>query len=379
MIPSRINNSLRRWTKNLPEVTPFYAIKCNPDTQFLKYLYDKGLQFDCASETELFQVKKLVGNYCRSSIIYANPCKSEEDINSATSIGSPLTVVDSFEELYKLKACNYNGGALIRIAVDDSKSLIPFSSKFGANKLHVTTIAKIAKICSINIFGFSFHIGSGGSSPSAYGSAIKMCRDLHPILRHYGHRPNNLDIGGGFINDLTDFEEKAQVINNSILGLDKENIHVIAEPGRFFASNSFDFYVKVIGKKYSHKMACYLYTIDDSLYGQFSCILFDQAKPIWTRVVNGSFQRRRSKGVIFGRTCDSVDVIASSEDMEELEVNDWLCFPNMGAYTSATASEFNGFPKPKVYVTELCLSDIYYRGPINVSYPSPVKPLLSGS
>jgi len=32
--------------------------------------------------------------------------------------------------------------------------------------------------------------------------------------------------------------------------------------------------------------------------------------------------------------------------MEELEVGDWLYFPLMGAYTSATASEFNGFPKP---------------------------------
>jgi hypothetical protein len=32
--------------------------------------------------------------------------------------------------------------------------------------------------------------------------------------------------------------------------------------------------------------------------------------------------------------------------MEELEVGDWLYFPMMGAYTSATASEFNGFPKP---------------------------------
>jgi hypothetical protein len=34
--------------------------------------------------------------------------------------------------------------------------------------------------------------------------------------------------------------------------------------------------------------------------------------------------------------------------MEDLEVGDWLYFPLMGAYTSATASEFNGFPKPEV-------------------------------
>ena len=36
--------------------------------------------------------------------------------------------------------------------------------------------------------------------------------------------------------------------------------------------------------------------------------------------------------------------------MEELFVGDWLRFPSMGAYTRATASEFNGFPTPEVVV-----------------------------
>ena len=35
-----------------------------------------------------------------------------------------------------------------------------------------------------------------------------------------------------------------------------------------------------------------------------------------------------------------------------LEVGDWLYFPLMGAYTSATASEFNGFPKPDLMKDE---------------------------
>jgi hypothetical protein len=38
--------------------------------------------------------------------------------------------------------------------------------------------------------------------------------------------------------------------------------------------------------------------------------------------------------------------------MEELDVGDWLWFPNMGAYTTVTASEFNGFPKPPVFLDE---------------------------
>jgi hypothetical protein len=56
--------------------------------------------------------------------------------------------------------------------------------------------------------------------------------------------------------------------------------------------------------------------------------------------------KEKDESVIFGRTCDSLDVIAKGQ-MDAMEVGDWLYFPLMGAYTSATASEFNGFPKPE--------------------------------
>jgi hypothetical protein len=45
-------------------------------------------------------------------------------------------------------------------------------------------------------------------------------------------------------------------------------------------------------------------------------------------------------------------MIAKTPYMEELDVGDWLWFPNMGAYSSVTASEFNGFPKPTVFDTK---------------------------
>ena len=129
-------------------------------------------------------------------------------------------------------------------------------------------------------------------------------------------------------------------------------MNIWAEPGRFFATDAFDFYVQVIGKKPIHAPGSgWRYTIDDSIYGQFSNIPFDQARVSWFRIDMGSTRSRRySKGVLFGRTCDSLDKIIEHESMEELFVGDWLCFPKMGAYTQATASEFNGFPSPPTYV-----------------------------
>ena len=52
---------------------------------------------------------------------------------------------------------------------------------------------------------------------------------------------------------------------------------------------------------------------------------------------------------VAGPTCDSVDVLMSDQMLpEDLQDGDFLYFPNAGAYTTAYASTFNGFPLPDV-------------------------------
>ena len=141
---------------------------------------------------------------------------------------------------------------------------------------------------------------------------------------------------------------------------------MIAEPGRFFATPSHDLFVRVIGKKPGVGSKGWRYTIDESVYGQFSCIPFDGQKPPFARVrlnSNGGApeedERQFTPAVIFGRTCDSLDVICYSSTMEELEIGDWLYFPWMGAYTTTTSSEFNGFPKPQIiYTSDFVMSEV---------------------
>jgi len=152
------------------------------------------------------------------------------------------------------------------------------------------------------------------------------------------------------------FGMQAATIREAIFMKRKAGLRFIAEPGRFFATEAQDLFVQVIGKKPATGAASatgWRYTLDESLYGQFTNILFDHQQPRWVRIPQkeGAIGKK-SSGILFGRTCDSLDVIARSDDMEELEVGDWLWFPHMGAYTTVTASEFNGFPKPPVFLDE---------------------------
>jgi ornithine decarboxylase len=56
--------------------------------------------------------------------------------------------------------------------------------------------------------------------------------------------------------------------------------------------------------------------------------------------------------VVAGPTCDSIDVVYENVLLPELECNDLVVSPMMGAYTWASATEFNFFPKAKIVVID---------------------------
>jgi len=43
-----------------------------------------------------------------------------------------------------------------------------------------------------------------------------------------------------------------------------------------------------------------------------------------------------------------MDCLTNKMELPELNIGDWLSFDNMGAYTFAAASTFNGFAKAKL-------------------------------
>jgi len=325
----------------------------------MRWLADSGAGFDCASGMELQKAAALYGSAERfaESSVFANPCKPPRDLKIASELGSGPTVVDSVEEVEKLASVGWQRGALIRIAVDDKGSKMPFSKKFGAAITDISKIKDAAQSLKQDIRGISFHVGSGCLEPLQYSKAIQMSLLCLQGLPTNAGNPNAniVDIGGGFEANAKMFIEATHFIQQSVYAIPPTmNIKWIAEPGRFMATDFQDLFVPVIGKKPTADGQGWRYTIDDSLYGQFSCIPFDRYKPKWLRVKKSpkDAQRKRMPGVLFGRTCDSVDMIAQSSSMEELEVGDWLWFPHMGAYTSVTATEFNGFPKPTVHYLE---------------------------
>ena len=210
-------------------------------------------------------------------------------------------------------------------------------------------------------------MGSGCYSPQQYSNGILAAFGFFPTLKRYNHTPTTIDIGGGFTRGES-FQEAAKVIRKAQNDL-PPSVRLVAEPGRFYAATVQDLFTKVIGKKPCPSQKGWAYTIDESLYGQFSCIPFDYAKPKWLRIPSNPNDKQRpfTAATLFGRTCDSLDMIAKAKQAEELDVGDWLWWPNMGAYTTVTATEFNGFPRPPVFQASLPNPMDFLKGSVSRS------------
>jgi ornithine decarboxylase len=349
-----------QWTTLLPRVKPFYAVKCNPDPGLVKTLAHIGAGFDCASHGEIMQVLSYGVDPTR--IIMANPCKMASHITGARNLGVSMFTFDNTDELVKIQRLYPNAELVLRILTDDSHSLMRFGSKFGAPPCSWTKIFKTARDLNMNIVGVSFHVGSGCMSPVAFTEALRRARSVFDLAERFGFGLDFLDIGGGFPGSdegTIRFSEVARAITPVLDELFPPHVRVIGEPGRYLAHSTHTLACTVYARRYidpemtaevpgADSALRYLYYINDGVYGSFNCIFFDHAHPAPIPL------RRKEKAPahkckIFGPTCDSMDVVAAELELPELSVGDWLYFENMGAYTTASASRFNGFKTSSFY------------------------------
>jgi len=358
------------WHEHLPRVEPFYAVKCNPFPAVLqtlwemKKLYGKG-GFDCASPAEMDLVAHL-GADPAEHIVYANPCKQVSALHYAKGLGVKWLVFDNVEELRKM-ICHYPAAELVlRVETDDVASQCPLSNKFGATVEECKDILQKARDLNANVVGLSFHVGSGCSQVGAFQNALRRARTVFDEAARVGYDLRLLDIGGGFPGwdepGKATFIDHATDINAMLEELfPSPDIRIIAEPGRFFVAEAQSALVSVVSVADTAKGRRYY--INDGLYGSFNCILYDHAEVTEPWILRGGRELDAEAAgpkfscTVFGPTCDGFDVVTNSMDFPRLEVGDCLVFPNMGAYTSAASTAFNGFAPPTAFVFESMKDD----------------------
>jgi ornithine decarboxylase len=226
--------------------------------------------------------------------------------------------------------------------------MVELSSKFGAAPGEAVDLILAAEKEGLTVEGLSFHVGSQTTNFDNYVQALNLAANVFNEARARGAtKMNLLDIGGGFPApyDATvrPFRELARILNREIDRLFPKEIEILAEPGRFMVATAGTAVSTIIGKAVRVGKLCYY--IDDGVYHTFSGVIFDHCHYHFRSFRKGPDQTCS----VFGPTCDALDVVSMTERLpDNLKLGDLLYSPNIGAYSHASSTFFNGFPPAKV-------------------------------
>src|SRR6266481_2258847 len=349
----QIRRNYAAFKKSLPKVQAYYAVKANPAPEIVRTLYKAGASFDVASLPEFMLVyenikhlpPKQQQDFIWDKIIYANPTKPKETLQALDQY-KPLVTYDNLTELKKIKEFAPHAGVVLRLRVPNTGSMVELSSKFGCDPGEAVDLIQAAFGMGLVVEGLSFHVGSQCTNFQNFVQALNISAAVMEEAKARGHEIRILDIGGGFPapynKHVKPFSALARKINAEIDRLFPKDIQILAEPGRFLVATAATSVARIIGKAVRDGKPCYY--IDDSVYHTFSGIIFDHCQYHLK-----AFKRGRTEiCAVFGQTCDALDNISLSEELTELDIEDLVYSENIGAYSIASATLFNGFPPAKV-------------------------------
>jgi ornithine decarboxylase len=329
----------------LPGVELYYALKPLPHPAVVAELRDLGAHFDVATsgEVRLIRAQGVAADRC----MHTHPIKSPGEIVAALRYGIRRFVVDNPDELRKFTRHRKQAELLLRVSFRNPAAVVDLSRKFGCEPAAVPSLLETAADLGLKVRGLSFHVGSQVADPGKYVEAIAACRDLMADAAARGFDGVDcLDIGGGFPvayrRDPLPIRRFCQPIRQALARLPRA-VRVVAEPGRFIAAPAGTGVASVTGR--AQRGGRWWYYLDDGLYGSYSGQLYDHAHyPL--ECVGGLGPRHPS--VLAGPTCDSIDVIREDLPLPELQIGDLIVGRMMGAYTAASASDFNFIPRARI-------------------------------
>ena len=345
MIEQRLRDNARRFLAAMPRVRAPYAVKANPQKEVLGIFAEEGLSFEIASPAELQDLLDL--GVPAKEVFYSNPIKAPVAIDFAHKAGVEWYSVDTPEEIEKIAAIAPDAKLYIRTEVSNEGSFWPLSGKFGVTVENAGTLIECAKRLDMALVGVTFHVGSQCTNIDNWKNGIATARRMFAMLEEAGFTPELLNLGGGypvqFSGDEPSIEEVAAVINAELESI-PESIQVMAEPGRFLVASAGCLVAKVVGTA-SRDQERWMYQ-DVGVYNGLI-----EMKDDFPFLVISNRIGENGCWTLAGPTCDSIDVFRKNAQLpENIQADDMIYIPYIGAYCSCCGSAFNGFPVPEIKI-----------------------------
>ncbi len=339
----------------------YYALKANFNPMIIRLLKDAGIDgVETISPFEIDLAKKcgfkgnqilFTGNNCDNyELDYANKH------NVVVNIGS-ISELQCYAE-------KYNGSEVsIRInpgfGDGEFKQIITGGedSKFGIYHSQMEEALNIIKFNNLKLIGLHCHLGSGLYNTMNFAPMVDFMFKL-------GNQIENLrfiDLGGGFgvrykpSDEEVDLSEFALVVDNyykKYQNLQKNNIKIIFEPGKYLVAESTFLLTKItnIRLQGNKKIVCvntgFNHIIRPALYSSYH------------HVINLSNMGDLEEEVqLVGNICESTDIINNNTQVAKPEEGNVLAILTAGAYCSSMSSLYNLRP----YASEVLIDDTNFK------------------
>ncbi|KRE29047.1 diaminopimelate decarboxylase [Mycobacterium sp. Soil538] len=348
--PHLVARRLRQLQTALTGFEVHYAVKALPHPVVLSTIAICGGGFDVATRGEVDLLGRLGLPMHRS--IHTNPIKKPADIDDAYAAGVRTFVVENAAEVQKFRGRPSDIELLVRLAFRNPTAKSDLSSKFGVVPAEAELLVKHVLAAGVRFAGFSFHVGSQSSSVEPYRRALQHTLGLVDHVQDTLGVPSRvIDIGGGFPVSYREDEPPIGAVGaivDEVLGPRREEFTLLCEPGRFLVADCMTLLSSVVGT--AERDGQVWHYLDDGLYGSYSNVMTEDVHPPILALEELCRTDAALEPVtLAGPTCDSADVIARNYPMPALGIGDLVVSPMMGAYTTVTASRFNGIePTPIV-------------------------------
>lgn len=327
-----------------------FASKSFPCTAAYRLMAAEGIYCDVASGGELHLALK--GGFAPERILLHGNNKTEAELDQAIAAGVGYIVIDSFDEIERLKPRLTAAGprTLVRVAPGIKPSTHAYiqtgqvDSKFGIPLSQVATAIEQAP----NFSGLHCHLGSQFFEVEIFRAAVEVLAGFAPDCAV-------VNVGGGFGIPYLPHEHPPQIdaYAREITAAIREHFgmraKVLVEPGRWLVGNAGVTAYSVGTVKEIPGVRRYV-AVDGGMSDNIRPMLYDAD---YTAVIADRANATPGDDVrVVGMHCESGDVILPEVMLDAPAVGDTLVVPATGAYGHAMASNYNGVTRPPVIFCE---------------------------
>jgi diaminopimelate decarboxylase len=316
-----------------------YASKAFPCTAAYRLLAAEGIACDVASGGELYLA--LRGGFAPSRIYMHGNNKSEAELRQAVEAGVGTIVVDSFEELERLKAIAPGQGIMLRVTPGITPTTHSYittgqvDSKFGFGLDDVPRA--IESVGPLELRGLHAHLGSQIFD-------LEPFEQLAEVLTRIGDYPL-LNLGGGLGIAYTRDQHPPSIEEyvDALMGSAPDGVTVLCEPGRSLVGPAGVTIYRVGTVKRIPDVRTYV-AVDGGMSDNLRPMLYGAQ---YEAEIADRFGGE-DISTIAGKHCESGDVLVRDVALDDPRAGDVLVIPATGAYGHAMANNYNGIPRPPV-------------------------------